>query len=365
MPPLPTTFDEETLQLVASARRHENDLAEFQIPRLRSCQGPLSLQQNLAAELREDVDTFARQIEALDVLVDDQKGSKNRRELKAIVEELNENLANLRREARSALLESKRTIDSLSKSHRDELLSSNAVSEKRELNEKITDDALMAANDNVTEAMQRTMSLMQGELERSVLSAQMLADSTATLRSTSSTHDTLTNVMDTSKLLIKALEKSDWLDRIVIFAALLFFILVVLFILKQRIFDRSVRIAFWWTRFVPNFGGEKVPAAATMATSSVASAASSTTALSSVASAASVLAGSTTALSSVASAASVLASSATALSTTLFASGEASAVVSSSPTESTYTSDLPVVPELQAADSETSSIPAASVHVEL
>ncbi|KAJ7692336.1 Sec20-domain-containing protein [Mycena metata] len=348
MPPLPTTFDEETLQLVASARRHEKDLAEFQIPRLRSCQGPLSLQQNLAAELREDVDTFARQIEALDVLVDDQKGSKNRRELKAIVQELNENLANLRREARSALLESKRTIDSLSKSHRDELLSSNVVSEKREFNEKVTDDALMAANDNVTEAMQRTMSLMQGELERSVLSAQMLADSTATLRSTSSTHDTLTNVMDTSKLLIKALEKSDWLDRIVIFAALLFFILVVLFILKQRIFDRSVRIAFWWTRFVPNFGGEKVPAAATMATSSVASAASSTTAL-----------------SSAASAASVLASSATALSTTLVASGEASAVVSSSPTESTYTSDLPVVPELQAADSETSSIPAASVHVEL
>jgi protein transport protein SEC20 len=63
MPPLPNTFDEETLDLIAGARRHEKDLAEFQIPRLRSCQGPLSLQQTLAAELREDVDTFARQIE--------------------------------------------------------------------------------------------------------------------------------------------------------------------------------------------------------------------------------------------------------------------------------------------------------------
>ncbi|KAJ7033750.1 Sec20-domain-containing protein [Mycena alexandri] len=338
MPPLPTTFDEETLQLVASARRHEKDLAEFQIPRLRSCQGPLSLQQNLAAELREDVDTFARQIEALDVLVDDQKGSKNRRELKGIVEDLNERLANLRREARSALLESKRTIDSLRKSHRDELLSSNAVSEKREFNEKVTDDALMAANDNVTEAMQRTMSLMQGELERSVLSAQMLADSTATLRSASSTHDTLTNVMDTSKQLITALEKSDWLDRIVIFAALLFFILVVLFILKQRIFDRSIRIAFWWMRFVPDFRGEsmeKGSAAATLVTSSVASAASA------------------------------LASSATALSTTLVTSGEASVVASSSPIETTYTSDVvPDLSEVRGTDSETSSIP-ASVHVEL
>jgi protein transport protein SEC20 len=53
-------------------------------------------------------------------------------------------------------------------------LSSSAVSEKRDFNEKVTDDALMAASDNVTEAMQRTMALMQGELERSVLSSQML-----------------------------------------------------------------------------------------------------------------------------------------------------------------------------------------------
>ncbi|KAJ7155482.1 Sec20-domain-containing protein [Mycena crocata] len=256
MPPLPNTFDEETLELIAAAQRREKDLAEFQIPRLRSCQGPISLQQNLAAELREDIDTFARQIEALDVLVDDQKGPKNRRELRGTVDDLTESLASLRRDARAALLSSKRTTDSLSKSHREELLSSSAVSEKRDLNEKVTDDALMAASDNVTDAMQRTMALMQGELERSVLSAQMLADSTATLRSTSSTHDTLTSVMDTSKHLITALEKSDWLDRVLIFSALFFFILVVLFILKQRVFDRGMRIAFWWTRFVPDFSGD-------------------------------------------------------------------------------------------------------------
>ncbi|KAJ7229143.1 Sec20-domain-containing protein [Mycena pura] len=274
----PPTFDEETLQLIAAAQRHERDLAEFQIPRLRSCQGPLSLQQTLAAELREDVDTFARQIEALDVLVDDQRGSKNKRDLKAIVDDLSEKLVSLRRESRAALLSSKRTIDSLSKSRREELLSSSAVSEKR--NDK-ADDALMAASDDVTEAMQRTMALMQGELERSVHSAQILASSTATLRSTSSTHDTLTGVMDTSKQLISALQKSDWLDRVLIFAALSFFLLVVLFILKQRILDRGMRIAFWWTRFIPDFSGdeqllnmEKGSAVALGVTSSVASAVS-------------------------------------------------------------------------------------------
>lgn len=34
-------------------------------------------------------------------------------------------------------------------------------------------------------------------------------------------------------------------------AALTFFILVVLFIAKQRIIDRGLLVAFWWTRFLP------------------------------------------------------------------------------------------------------------------
>lgn len=81
--------------------------------------------------------------------------------------------------------------------------------------------------------------------------------STASLRSTSTTHDTLTNLMGTSKHLITALEKADWLDRLLILAALSFFILVVLFILKQRIVDRGLRVAFWWTKFLPGGGAQR------------------------------------------------------------------------------------------------------------
>lgn len=104
--------------------------------------------------------------------------------------------------------------------------------------------------------------------------------STASLQSTSLAHDTLTTVMGTSKQLIVALEKSDWLDRVLIISALAFFLLVVLFILKQRILDRSIRIAFWWTRFLPDFGGdaellrmEKGIKAATSTAASIASSA--------------------------------------------------------------------------------------------
>lgn len=62
--------------------------------------------------------------------------------------------------------------------------------------------------------------------------------------------------MGTSKQLITALEKSDWIDRMLIISGLVFFFLVVGFILKQRIFDRGLRIALWWTRFLPSFGDE-------------------------------------------------------------------------------------------------------------
>jgi protein transport protein SEC20 len=62
----------------------------------------------------------------------------------------------------------------------------------------------------------------------------------------------LTGLLGASKQLVTALEKADWLDRILLFAALAFFFLVVLFILKQRVVDRGLRIAFWWTRFLPS-----------------------------------------------------------------------------------------------------------------
>ncbi len=64
--------------------------------------------------------------------------------------------------------------------------------------------------------------------------------------------------MDTSKQLITALEKTDWMDRVLIISGLVFFTLVVLLILKQRLVDRGIRIAFWWTRFIPDFGGDEV-----------------------------------------------------------------------------------------------------------
>lgn len=91
---------------------------------------------------------------------------------------------------RAALLASKRDIDSKASSNREELLRSSVLKHTRTSDGKATyvtkhgllnvpsrnhrEDAVMKAQTDVTDALRRTMGLMQSELERSVLSTQML-----------------------------------------------------------------------------------------------------------------------------------------------------------------------------------------------
>ncbi|KAF9055800.1 Sec20-domain-containing protein [Panaeolus papilionaceus] len=282
MPPISIRLSDDAKSLISGLERRFRFLQEEQVPKLRECSGPLSTQQTLAEDIREDTVSLGRQIESLDLMVDDQTNKASRQELAATVHRFREDLEVLRADTRMAMLASKRKIDANSKSNRDELFSSPAMMEKQ-TSEKSTEDALMKANSDVTDALRRTIAMMQAELERSVLTTQMLDSSTDALRSTSGQHDTLNAVMSTSKHLITALEKSDWLDRVLLISAFVFFLLVVLFILKQRILDRSIRIAFWWTRFLPSFSDddkllramEKGSASVVVASSTVASIASS------------------------------------------------------------------------------------------
>lgn len=109
MPPIPSQLDEETLNLISSLQRRRKDLGEFQIPRLSTCKGPLATQQRYAAELREDLDLFAKQVEVrvhgppddpistpeknLDIAVDDQRSARSRGELRQIVDDFQATLA--------------------------------------------------------------------------------------------------------------------------------------------------------------------------------------------------------------------------------------------------------------------------------
>ncbi|KAG8896852.1 hypothetical protein FRB99_008611 [Tulasnella sp. 403] len=113
----------------------------------------------------------------------------------------------------------------------------------------------MKATNDVTEAFRRTANLMQQELERSVLTQQMFDDSSRTLTVTSDLYSTFTGLLNTSKTLVTALEKSDYLDRLLIISSLILFLSVVAYILKRRIVDRGIALAFWWVKYVPGLQG--------------------------------------------------------------------------------------------------------------
>jgi protein transport protein SEC20 len=53
--------------------------------------------------------------------------------------------------------------------------------------------------------------------------------------------------MDTAKQLVGALEKADWLDRLLILGAFTFFLLVVVWVVGQRTVGRGLRVVWWLT----------------------------------------------------------------------------------------------------------------------
>ena len=63
MTSLPSSIDDDTRNLVDGLERRQKDLSDFQVPRLHQCTGSLAEQERLAAELKEDLDVFTRQIE--------------------------------------------------------------------------------------------------------------------------------------------------------------------------------------------------------------------------------------------------------------------------------------------------------------
>jgi len=109
----------------------------------------------------------------------------------------------------------------------------------------------MRTTHTLTTALQRTEQRLRSELERSVLSTQLLQSSTSTLRQTSNAQSNFSSLLDTSRGLITALERTDWFDRFLIFLALAVFIGTCLWIVKVRVVDRALWLGFWWVKYLP------------------------------------------------------------------------------------------------------------------
>ena len=63
MAPIPNTLPEDALSLISAAERRYKFLSDSELPKLRQCIGPLSVQQTLAEDLRVDTIALTRQVE--------------------------------------------------------------------------------------------------------------------------------------------------------------------------------------------------------------------------------------------------------------------------------------------------------------
>jgi protein transport protein SEC20 len=109
----------------------------------------------------------------------------------------------------------------------------------------------MRTTHTLTTALQRTEQRLRSELERSVLTTQLLQSSTSTLQQTTNAHSNLTSLLAASRGLITALERTDWFDRLLIFLALAVFIGTCAWIVKVRVVDRALWLGFWWVKYLP------------------------------------------------------------------------------------------------------------------
>ncbi|KAI9478872.1 MAG: Sec20-domain-containing protein [Benjaminiella poitrasii] len=168
-------------------------------------------------------------------------------------------LKQLQINSRQAILSSKKRVDEQEKRNREELfgvgkkMNGKTFTEQYELKQRGIrksqhDDALLRASSDVTEALKRTNTLMQQELEKSSISASMLAESSRTLSSTYTEYQNFGSLVHISKRVITQLENSDWFDRLLLLFGLLFFCFVVLYIIKKRTWDVGISWVSWITQ---------------------------------------------------------------------------------------------------------------------
>ncbi|CAK9782526.1 Sec20-domain-containing protein [Cutaneotrichosporon oleaginosum] len=262
---------------IGPLQRRLNDVRAFQLPRLRTC-ASVAMARDLAAEARSDLEAVRAALEEAHEEAENLP-AREREAAVAAVTALEGEYAVTHAEFRSALVAAKKASAAAARKH--ELLE--PLDEPRAEPAVVGgDDALQTKTNEVTDALRRTTQLLQTELERSVLSTQMLNESTTTMRSTQSLYDNYTALLSASGQLVRAIERADWWDRALIMAAFACFLLAVLWVVKQRVLDRVGGAAVWWVggsyKLLRMVGGGGVRDVATAGGAAVAAGAASSAA---------------------------------------------------------------------------------------
>ncbi|RGB26689.1 Sec20-domain-containing protein [Rhizophagus diaphanus] len=213
----------------------------------------LLTQQELAAEIRNGVKELEKWIEDIKEIAEEQETDKEKQVIMQKLHRNEEQFKQLQVSIRRAILTSKQNIEKEAKIEREMLLGrghgKQEVFEMRRRNLTSEDTLLHSASD-VTESLRRTTQLMEQEIERSAYSAKILDESSRTLKTTFNEYRGFSSVVRSSKQLITKLEQSDWTDRLLILFGLFVFLLVVVYILKKRVWNTGFGWVSWFASWI-------------------------------------------------------------------------------------------------------------------
>eukprot|EP01099_Mayorella_cantabrigiensis_P002928 TRINITY_DN2318_c0_g1_i1.p1 TRINITY_DN2318_c0_g1~~TRINITY_DN2318_c0_g1_i1.p1 ORF type:complete len:130 (-),score=25.11 TRINITY_DN2318_c0_g1_i1:21-410(-) len=88
---------------------------------------------------------------------------------------------------------------------------------------------------NITEHLRRTRQIIMQEVDRTATTLQAIEDSSTVLEKTTTEHRSVSSGVSTAKKILTRLQTREATDKFLIFLSVLFFLLVVLYILKKRL----------------------------------------------------------------------------------------------------------------------------------
>ncbi|TIB67878.1 Sec20-domain-containing protein [Wallemia mellicola] len=206
-----------------------DDIDHVDIPNLLSLDSATTVKvhNDSVANIRNKFNTIQQSVDEVIYDTDDTP-------LEVESKKLQERLQLLRIKFRSAALSSKRKIDSADNTE--------LFERARKPNNEADNSSIDASTDQVTDALIKTTQMMKANLDQSIVNHQTWQESSDLITTTLDQYFNFTDLLNNSKVLLKQLERGNMLDKLAIFASILFFSFCVLFVLKRRVYDKGATV---------------------------------------------------------------------------------------------------------------------------
>ncbi|WFD19847.1 Protein transport protein sec20 [Malassezia caprae] len=215
--------------------RRMTDVRQVQIPRLGTCTLATELTE-WESELHATLHRLSSMVAQLESEQDEAESPEERDGIEAATKEAKRSLTSLRTESRRALLAAHRaTLSQQASMARAALLGHAPEREAR-----MPTDRAHATSDQLTTALQRTVALMSGELEKSGYSAQLLEESSDTIAQVSQRYTSFNELLRNSISLVRQMERAELMDLGMLVGSMAFFAACVVYILYVRVLSKGL-----------------------------------------------------------------------------------------------------------------------------